>query len=453
LSAGLQYAHDERIVHRDLKPENILLGRNNEALLSDFGIALMTQSSRYQSTQDVIGTVPYMAPEQIQGKPRPASDQYSLGIVVYEWLAGDRPFHGTFTELCAQHMFVPPRPLRERAPTVSTEVEQVVMTALAKDPYRRFGSVQAFANALEQASQSKSVTPQLSSSPSATQLAVASSPSATSPTTNGTSSAEPGPPVEPPDEKRMTDDGHEAKVNVWGIGKRRIVAAILGLFLYALLTYCVNSLIINNSIFDGKNEVVFTYARGGFGAISLGTALVGAAFLIPIFFGAAFGPWVGLFTGVVGSFLGNYFTRVVFGIYGTYYILDAYSFHKYLLSYYGQIYDPFGLAWRWYIGIALLSFIAGLALFRAKGDYTDAHTLSLANIIAAIGAGVGIGFITVSGITAGLDGRAILGQFLSLALPTIIFLLVFLPRLLWGFRVTVERVISRILRSSTQQPT
>ena len=75
---ALQYAHNEKLIHRDVKPENMLLGRHGEVLLSDFGIALVAQSSRYQSTQDMAGTMAYMAPEQIQGKPRPASDQYSL---------------------------------------------------------------------------------------------------------------------------------------------------------------------------------------------------------------------------------------------------------------------------------------------------------------------------------------------------------------------------------------
>src|SRR5437868_3000529 len=92
LADALQYAHDEKLIHRDIKPENILLGRRNELLLSDFGIALVAQSSRYQNAQEMAGTMAYMAPEQIQGKPRPASDQYSLGVVAYEWLSGDRPF-------------------------------------------------------------------------------------------------------------------------------------------------------------------------------------------------------------------------------------------------------------------------------------------------------------------------------------------------------------------------
>src|SRR5207244_4517483 len=82
IADALQYAHDEKIIHRDIKPENMLIGRRNEVLLSDFGIALIIQSARYQSTEEIVGTVAYMAPEQIQGHTVPASDQYALGIVV-----------------------------------------------------------------------------------------------------------------------------------------------------------------------------------------------------------------------------------------------------------------------------------------------------------------------------------------------------------------------------------
>lgn len=152
IAAGLQYAHAQKLIHRDIKPENLLIGRQDEILLSDFGIALVAESSRYQSTQNVMGTVTYMSPEQIQGKPRPASDQYSLGIVVYEWLSGDQPFRGSSTEICTQHMFASPPPLHEKVPTIPFEIEQVVNTALSKDPKQRYESVKAFALALEQAS-------------------------------------------------------------------------------------------------------------------------------------------------------------------------------------------------------------------------------------------------------------------------------------------------------------
>lgn len=151
VASALHYAHTQRLVHRDVKPENMLLGKNQEVLLSDFGIALVAQSSRYQSTQDVVGTIAYMAPEQLQGKPSPASDQYALGIVVYEWLCGERPFQGSFMEIFGQHLSAPPRPLRELNPAIPFALEQAVLVALDKNPQERFGNIKAFANALENA--------------------------------------------------------------------------------------------------------------------------------------------------------------------------------------------------------------------------------------------------------------------------------------------------------------
>ena len=153
VAEALQYAHDEKLIHRDVKPENMLLGRRREVLLSDFGLVLMAQSTRFQNLQNVAGTLAYIAPEQIQGKPRPASDQYSLGAVVYEWLSGEVLFQGSLTEIVSQQLAVSPPPLSSKIPEVSPAVEQVVMTALEKDPKKRFGSVREFALALEQASQ------------------------------------------------------------------------------------------------------------------------------------------------------------------------------------------------------------------------------------------------------------------------------------------------------------
>ena len=151
VAAALQYAHDAKLIHRDVKPENMLLGKQHEVLLSDFGIAVMAQSSRYQNPQDMAGTMTYMAPEQIQGKARPASDQYSLGIVVYEWLTGQRPFHGSLTELIGQHISTPPPSILQMMPSLSPVVETVVMKALAKDPKDRYARIADFALAFEQA--------------------------------------------------------------------------------------------------------------------------------------------------------------------------------------------------------------------------------------------------------------------------------------------------------------
>jgi serine/threonine protein kinase len=94
-----------------------------------------------------------MAPEQIQGRPSTSSDQYSLGVVVYEWLCGRPPFGGSSMEIALQHVSALPPLLREKDPTIPADVEKVVLTALAKEPAQRFGSVQAFATTLEQARQ------------------------------------------------------------------------------------------------------------------------------------------------------------------------------------------------------------------------------------------------------------------------------------------------------------
>ncbi len=155
VASALEYAHEQKVIHRDIKPENMLVGRRNEILISDFGIAVIAQSSRYssgaQGIQDMAGTIAYMAPEQIQSQACPNSDQYSLGVVVYEWLCGARPFQGSFAEIAVKHTLAPPPSLREKVPDLPPAVEEVVGKALAKDPQQRFENVQIFALALEKA--------------------------------------------------------------------------------------------------------------------------------------------------------------------------------------------------------------------------------------------------------------------------------------------------------------
>ena len=150
IASALQYAHNEEFVHRDVRPENFFVGPYNSVLLGDFRIGLTAQGSRHQGIQAAESTVVYMAPEEILGNPCPASDQYALAIVVYEWLSGDHPFHGSFTELCAQHLYAPLPSLHEKAPEISPEAEEVVRIALSKDAQERFASIHAFALALEQ---------------------------------------------------------------------------------------------------------------------------------------------------------------------------------------------------------------------------------------------------------------------------------------------------------------
>lgn len=151
VAAALQYAHDQRLLHRDIKPENMLLSAQNEVLLSDFGLAMLAPSSQSMRTQAIdqsmAGSTPYLAPEQLQGHSQRASDQYALGVVVYEWLCGRRPFRGTPIEVMMQHLSTAPLPLREQVLDLSSAIEEVIMRALAKEPKLRLdpGLCQRFA--------------------------------------------------------------------------------------------------------------------------------------------------------------------------------------------------------------------------------------------------------------------------------------------------------------------
>lgn len=155
VAAALQYAHNKHFIHRDVKPENMLLGKDGEAILSDFGVAVVVQRQMAgsQARKNVGGTPAYMAPEQIDGRPSVASDQYALGITAYEWLCGEQPFRGSGLHVLKQHKDRPVPSLREKNPAIPAEVEKVVLKALAKDPQQRFACVQDFADALEHAYQ------------------------------------------------------------------------------------------------------------------------------------------------------------------------------------------------------------------------------------------------------------------------------------------------------------
>ncbi len=153
MSSALQYIHELGFIHRDVKPDNMLLGKEYQALLSDFGISTATLPDNVLTAVSRVGTVAYMAPEQIVGKACPASDQYALGVVTYEWLSGTNLFHGTTLNIARQHMHTMPEPLRNHVRGIAPAVEQVVLKALAKKPEERFNSVQEFALALRRATE------------------------------------------------------------------------------------------------------------------------------------------------------------------------------------------------------------------------------------------------------------------------------------------------------------
>lgn len=148
---ALDYAHAQHILHGRLKPENILLGANNTLLLSDFGFADSLSFLPISHGKFPLSSVLYLAPEQIQGKPHMASDQYALAVMVYEWLSGKPPFTGSIQDILIPHIETAPLPLRSMLPHLASLLEEVIMIALTKDPTQRFATVAGFANAFEQA--------------------------------------------------------------------------------------------------------------------------------------------------------------------------------------------------------------------------------------------------------------------------------------------------------------
>lgn len=154
IADALQCAHDNQVMHLDVKPENILLHNPDFLVLSDFGISITGQSGELKPQNTVAGTALYMAPERLTSYPQRASDQYSLGVIVYEWLCGEPPFTGKDAEeICSKHIASMPPPLRTRNPHITQAIEDVVMRALKKEPKERYGDVKKFASALEQAIQ------------------------------------------------------------------------------------------------------------------------------------------------------------------------------------------------------------------------------------------------------------------------------------------------------------
>ena len=156
LAMGLSALHAEGFVHRDIKPENVLLDADGSVFLADYGIARAISSAEseiHTSTGIVLGTPTYMSPEQAGGELVDArSDLYSLGCLLYEMLVGSPPFHGVSTQaLIARHMGEPPASLRRVRPTISDELESVVLRTLAKVPADRFASADAFVAALDAA--------------------------------------------------------------------------------------------------------------------------------------------------------------------------------------------------------------------------------------------------------------------------------------------------------------
>jgi serine/threonine-protein kinase len=150
VGSALDYAHRKHIVHRDIKPANIMIDEDGWAIVTDFGIAKVQEAQNLTATGTAIGTPHYMSPEQFHNKAVTGqSDQYSLGVVAYEMLAGKKPFDGgTYAEIITQHLFEAVPDLRQANPEVPEHVVEVVKKMLAKDPAERFPDIDAAIHAL-----------------------------------------------------------------------------------------------------------------------------------------------------------------------------------------------------------------------------------------------------------------------------------------------------------------
>lgn len=155
VAAALDDAHQRGLIHRDVKPGNILVDGHNNCYLADFGIAALMASTSDQVEDEphIIGTPTYISPEQAGGdRPGPASDVYSLGVVLYEMVTGRPPFEGLgMTDFLVAHMTRPIPPAGQRRPDLPGLAEAVIRQALAKHPNERFPSAGALARAWRQA--------------------------------------------------------------------------------------------------------------------------------------------------------------------------------------------------------------------------------------------------------------------------------------------------------------
>jgi serine/threonine-protein kinase len=224
------FAHRHGVIHRDFKPHNVIVDELGHAKVTDFGIA-RAGASEMTETGSIMGTAQYLSPEQAQGHAVTAtSDIYSIGVMLYEMLAGRLPFDGdSAVAVALKHLSEPPRPISQWRPDVHPALEAVVMAALAKDPAQRWQSAEDFAAGLDAARA------QIEAGPDGGQgtAAFAAIPMPTGDATAPTMLADTAPPAPPPAAPERQED-RERRWPWVAIGL--VALALLGVLLYLVLS-------------------------------------------------------------------------------------------------------------------------------------------------------------------------------------------------------------------------
>ena len=150
IARALRHAHERGIVHRDIKPNNIMLLKDGTIKVADFGIAAL-ENEAVESNGQAIGSIHYIAPEQARGEsPDARSDLYSLGVVMYEMLTGEKPYTGdSLGEIAVKHMNATPVLPRAKVPEIPEELERITMKAMSADISARYQSAEELLNDLE----------------------------------------------------------------------------------------------------------------------------------------------------------------------------------------------------------------------------------------------------------------------------------------------------------------
>ena len=148
--SAVSYAHQQHIIHRDIKPANMMLTPQGVIKLMDFGIARAGEERSLTMTGTTMGSLSYMSPEQVKGEATDArSDLYSVGVSLYEFVTGQRPFTATSDySIMAAHVKEAPKPPVELHPGLPAALNEIILMAIAKDPAQRFQTADAFRNAL-----------------------------------------------------------------------------------------------------------------------------------------------------------------------------------------------------------------------------------------------------------------------------------------------------------------